>query len=195
LRRTQGSAEELLELISATLDISRLDAGRPALNLEAIDVGELLDTLVKGIAERYKKPLVALACDAAPQLPRLRTDAVKLSLVMKNLLSNAMKFTTEGHVTVSACERAAGVEIAVADTGIGIAPEILPVIFEPFRQGDNGLARRYGGVGLGLYIVRRLVELLGGAITVDTEVGRGSTFRVWLPLDLKPPAAHHPAAG
>jgi PAS domain S-box-containing protein len=194
LRRTQESAEELLELISATLDISRLETGQRLLNLEAVDVADLLDTLVTAIAERYKKPLVALVRDASPPLPRIQTDPVKLSLVMKNLLSNAMKFTTEGRVTVSACEREAGVEIAVADTGIGIAPEVLPVIFEPFRQGDNGLTRGYGGVGLGLYIVRRLVELLDGTIAVDTEVGRGSTFRVWLPLDLKAPAAHPPAA-
>jgi PAS domain S-box-containing protein len=185
VRRTQASAQELLELISATLDISRLDTGRIPLNLEAIDLGDLLDTLVAEMAERYKKPLVALVCDALPQLPRIRTDVMKLQLVMKNLLSNAVKFTAEGRVTVSACKRAAGVEIAVADTGIGIAPNLLPLIFEPFQQGESGLKRGYGGVGLGLYIVRRLVELLGGTVTVDTEPGHGSTFRVWLPLDPK----------
>jgi PAS domain S-box-containing protein len=185
VRRTQGSAEELLELISATLDISRLETGRTPLSLETIDAGDLLHTLVAEMAERYDKPMVALVCDAWPQLPRMRTDAVKLKLVMKNLLSNAMKFTAEGRVTVSACQRAAGVEIAVADTGIGIEPDVLPIIFEPFRQGESGLTRGYGGVGLGLYIVRRLVELLAGTVTVDTEVGRGSTFRVWLPLDPK----------
>ncbi len=195
VRRTQGSAEELLELISATLDVSRLETGPPPLSLEAIDVGDLLETLAAEMAQRYEKPMVALVCDASPQLPRIRTDAMKLKLVMKNLLSNAMKFTAEGRVTVSACQRAAGVEIAVADTGIGIAPDVLPVIFEPFRQGESGPTRGYGGVGLGLYIVRRLVELLAGTVTVDTEVGRGSTFRVWLPLDPKAPPAHHPAAG
>jgi PAS domain S-box-containing protein len=194
VRRTQASAEELLELISATLDISRLETGRTPLNLEAIDVGDLLDTLVAEMAERHKKPLVALVCEALPQLPRVRTDVMKLQLVMKNLLSNAMKFTAEGRVTVSACQRSAGVEIDVADTGIGIAPDVLPIIFEPFQQGDRGLTRGYGGVGLGLYIVRRLVELLGGTITVDSEVGHGSTFRVWLPLDPKATPARHPAA-
>ena len=137
------------------------------------------------MAERHDKPTVALVWDAAPQLPCIRTDALKLKVVMKNLLSNALKFTEEGRVTVSACPRAAGVEIAVADTGIGIAPDVLPIIFEPFRQGESGLTRGYGGVGLGLYIVRRLVELLAGTVTVDTEVGRGTTFRVWLPLDPK----------
>ena len=195
VRRTQGSAEELLELINATLDISRLETGLPPLSLEAIDVGNLLETLAAEMAQRYEKPMVALVCDASPQLPRIRTDAVKLKLVMKNLLSNAMKFTAEGRVTLSACQRVAGVEIAVADTGIGIAPDVLPVIFEAFRQGESGPTRGYGGVGLGLYIVRRLVELLAGTVTVDTEVGRGSTFRVWLPLDPKAPPAHHPAAG
>ena len=195
VRRTQGSAEELLELINATLDISRLETGLPSLSLEAIDVGGLLEKLAAEMAQRYEKPTVALVCDASPQLPRIRTDAVKLKLVMKNLLSNAMKFTAEGCVTVSVCQRAAGVEIAVADTGIGIAPDVLPVIFEPFRQGESGPTRGYGGVGLGLYIVHRLVELLAGTVTVDTEVGRGSTFRVWLPLDPKAPPAWDPAAG
>jgi signal transduction histidine kinase len=195
VRRTQGSAEELVGLISATLDISRLETGLPPLSLEAIDVGDLLETLAAEMAQRYDKPMVALVCDALPQLPRIRTDAVKLKLVMKNLVSNAMKFTAEGRVTVSACQRAAGVEIAVADTGIGIAPDVLPVIFEPFRQGESGPARGYGGVGLGLYIVRRLVELLAGTVTVEADVGRGSTFRVWLPLDPKAPPAHRPAAG
>jgi PAS domain S-box-containing protein len=194
VRRTQGSAEELLELINATLDISRLETGRTPLNLEAVEVGDFLDTLVAEMAERYGKPPVALVCEASPQLPVIRTDVMKLQMVMKNLLSNAVKFTAEGIVTVSARQRSAGVEIAVGDTGIGIAPDVLPSIFEPFRQGDSALTRVYGGVGLGLYIVRRLVKLLGGTITVDSEVGHGSTFRVWLPLDPKATSAQHPAA-
>jgi len=112
--------------------------------------------------------------------------------VLKNLIGNAMKFTEQGAVTVAACERDGGVEITVSDTGVGIAPEVLPTIFEPFRQGDGSDTREYGGVGLGLYIVRRLTNLLGGTINVESEVGKGSTFRVWLPLIARPDASVDP---
>jgi signal transduction histidine kinase len=89
-----------------------------------------------------------------PSLPVLHTDPAKLKIILKNLIGNAMKFTEEGKVAVQANPHANGIEIAVSDTGIGIDPELLPVIFEPFRQGDGSSSRRYGGVGLGLYIVR-----------------------------------------
>jgi signal transduction histidine kinase len=118
----------------------------------------------------------------APELPRLYTDPVKLKVVLKNLITNAVKFTPHGTVVVDVHPRNGGVEFLVADTGIGIKPEILPIIFEPFRQGDASATRHFGGVGLGLYIVRRLLDLLGGTIAVQSEVGHGSTFRVVLPV-------------
>jgi signal transduction histidine kinase len=93
-----------------------------------------------------------------------------------------VKFTDQGSVTVSVQPHADRLEFAVADSGIGVAPEIQTVIFEPFRQGDSSTTRRYGGVGLGLYIVRRLLEILGGSITLDSHPGRGSIFRVSVPL-------------
>src|ERR1043166_6061035 len=119
-------------------------------------------------------------------LPPLWTDLGKLQTVLKNLLGNAVKFTSAGRVTVAAAAKSGGVEISVSDTGPGIPPEALSVIFEPFRQGDSSLTRSYGGVGLGLYIVKSFLTLLGGRITVESEVGRGSTFRVWLPLSPEP---------
>ncbi|MBI3391225.1 MAG: hypothetical protein HY027_26105, partial [Deltaproteobacteria bacterium] len=94
---------------------------------------------------------------------------------------NAIKFTDEGQITVCAHTRDGGVEFRVSDTGIGIPSEALELIFEPFRQVDHSPTRRSGGAGLGLYIVRRLVEMLSGTITVDSEVGKGSSFSVWLP--------------
>jgi signal transduction histidine kinase len=115
----------------------------------------------------------------------LYTDRTKLKIILKNLLSNAVKFTQEGSVMVEVCSQGNGVEFRVTDTGVGIAPEVKPVIFELFRQGDSSAARRYGGTGLGLYIVRQMIELLGGTVTVESEVGYGSTFRVWLPTNLK----------
>jgi signal transduction histidine kinase len=102
-------------------------------------------------------------------------------VVVKNLLSNAVKFTAEGSITVEARGRENGVAISVTDTGIGIPPEGLAVIFEPFRQLDNPVRHAHGGTGLGLHIVKRLLELLEGTIEVESEVGWGSTFRVWVP--------------
>ena len=136
-----------------------------------------VDSETRGLQER--SPLSFL-WRVSPGL-QVHTDPAKLKLILKNLIANAIKFTEQGTVTLEAFPGNPGVEITVADTGIGIAPEALPIIFEPFRQADASLTRRRGGVGLGLYIVRRLLDMLGGSITVESEVGRGSTFRIQLP--------------
>jgi len=122
-------------------------------------------------------------------VPPLDTDPVKLKVVLKNLIVNAVKFTEKGDVIVAAQARDGGVELSVTDTGIGIPEGALPVIFEAFRQLDNSTTRAHRGVGLGLYIVSRLLDLLGGRISVESVVGGGSTFRVWLPLHPQPPAS------
>jgi diguanylate cyclase (GGDEF)-like protein len=119
------------------------------------------------------------------------TDPAKLKVVLKNLVVNAFKFTVRGSVTVAAGVREAGLAITVADTGIGIAPDNLAIIFEPFRQGEGALLRQQGGVGLGLYIVRRLLDALGGTIAVESRVGVGSTFHVWVPGSVGAAAAEH----
>src|SRR5215510_9355554 len=111
----------------------------------------------------------------------LDTDSGKLKVVLRNLLGNAVKFTKEGGITVAARSLEGGVKFSVTDTGIGIPQEALGVIFEPFRQIEHSATRQYGGTGLGLHIVKRLFEMLGGTITVESEVGQGSTFRVWVP--------------
>jgi protein-histidine pros-kinase len=110
------------------------------------------------------------------------SDRTKLKIVLKNLLQNAAKFTDKGRITVDAYQRNNGVVIAISDTGIGIEPEMVPQIFEMFRQGDGSMTRRHGGLGLGLYVVRKLLDLIYGKIEVESTVGEGSTFRVWLPL-------------
>lgn len=183
LDRVGTSARELLELISATLDISRLETGRAALNLQDIDPAALLREIETETRTLFEKPGVQSIWRIAADLPPLYTDAVKLKVLLKNLIANAAKFTDHGHVTVSAASRDGWMEFTVSDTGMGMTPETQAVIFEPFRQGDSSSTRRHGGVGLGLYIVTRLLELLCGRIEVESEVGVGSTFRVCFQID------------
>jgi signal transduction histidine kinase/CheY-like chemotaxis protein len=181
LRRVARSGRQLLELINTTLDFGRLEAGRLDVQVREVRLADLVRELDAETQELQQKPGVRFEWQLVARLPVLATDPLKLKVVIKNLIGNAMKFTEAGTVRVAIKARERGVEIAVTDTGIGIAPEVRPIIFEPFRQADSSTTRRYGGVGLGLYIVRRLVDVLGGTITVDSAVGQGSTFRVWLP--------------
>jgi signal transduction histidine kinase len=161
-----------------------------ALALQEVDLVELLAEIELEAQLVRRNPALAVTWQVAPQVPPLWTDPVKLKIVVKNLLLNALKFTDEGGVVVQAGARDGGVEIAVSDSGIGIAPDMIPGIFEAFRQGDHGTVKR-GGVGLGLHIVRRLLDMLGGAIEVESQPQRGSTFRVWVPVraSAAPPAA------
>jgi len=181
LRRVERSAHQLLELINTTLDVSRLDAGRLPLNLDDVEPAALLRDIDAETSDPQERRGIAFHWDIAAGLPLLHTDATKLKIVLKNLIGNAVKFTERGSVTVSAQLKSSNVEFQVSDTGIGIAPEALKVIFEPFRQADSSTTRRHGGVGLGLYIARRLVEMLGGTIEVHSELAKGATFRVSMP--------------
>jgi two-component system sensor histidine kinase/response regulator len=185
VQKVQKSSRELLELINTTLDLSRLEVGRVPLENVDVRLAELIDEVdgdTRGLQERSGLTFLW----KVPADLHVHTDPTKLKVVLKNLLGNAIKFTAQGTVTMEVQRRDAGVEIAVADTGIGITPEALPIIFEPFRQADASNTRRHGGVGLGLHIVRRLLDILGGTISVETEVGCGSTFRVWLPMSREP---------
>ena len=181
LRRVRASADELLFLISALLDLSRLEAGQVSVERQSVQLGDFLEQL-KAETEGLQD-LSHLECiwqvDSA--LSPLETDPQKLKTILKNLIGNAIKFTERGRITVSAEVIRDGVGIAIADTGIGIPSEALQLIFEPFRQLDGSSTRQYSGSGLGLHIVSRLVDTLGGTVSVESEVGKGSTFRVWLP--------------
>lgn len=182
LRRADRSARELLDLINATLDLSRLEAKRITLDLSDVVVADLIDELGGELSDQPDRPQVEIRWYTPPDLPRLRTDRVKLKMVLKNLVENALKFTERGRVELEASGREGGVEFRVTDTGVGIAPEAQAVIFEPFRQVNAGRSPVRGGAGLGLYIVKQLLAVLDGAITLESEVGSGSTFRVWIPL-------------
>jgi signal transduction histidine kinase len=188
LGRIQRASVELMELITATLDMGRLEAGRDTVMLGPVSLGQMLDEIAREV-EPLVPPTVRFACANTLGTEIVTTDGAKLKTVVKNLVGNALKFTTDGTVEVDARADGDVLTIAVRDTGIGIAPEYLPVIFEMFRQVDGSTTRRYGGVGLGLHIVKRLVTLLGGSIDVASTVGRGSTFTVTLPVDRVRPDA------
>jgi PAS domain S-box-containing protein len=184
LRRMERSARELSEIVNATLDVSRLDAGRLPITIQTTDLNVIVEELKRETESLRENSPLAFYWRIPPTLPPIVTDPVKVKVVLKNLISNAVKFTESGSVTIALTTRQGGVEISVTDTGIGVAPESVSVIFEPFRQAENPMTRRYGGIGLGLYVVRRMLELLEGSISVDSAPGKGSTFRVRLPFTI-----------
>jgi PAS domain S-box-containing protein len=184
LQRMERSAHELSEIVNATLDVSRLDTGRLPVAIQKTDLGAIVEELKRETESLRENSPLEFYWRIPPTIPPIFTDPIKVKVVLKNLISNAMKFTDRGSVTVTVTPQRDGVEMSVTDTGIGIDPESLAIIFEPFRQAENPMTRRYGGIGLGLYVVRRMLELLEGSITVESTPGKGSTFRVHLPFTI-----------
>ena len=177
------SARSLLALIDDLIEISRADSGKLEYRPSDVDLAELLPTVLSTARWMKGTRELELRLEAGDALPVVRTDRSKLAQVLVNLVANAVKFTPDGG-TVILSANAAGerVELAVSDTGTGIPEAELANIFEPFRQLDASSEREYGGVGLGLAVVRRLADLLGADVSVESEPGRGSTFRVSLPI-------------
>jgi PAS domain S-box-containing protein len=181
LGRVDRNVRELTTLINTTLDLSRLQSQRVPLLVQEMRVPEFLAELAGEIRQLNPTTDLEMEWSCAPEVSVLWTDVGKLKIILKNLLTNALKFTEKGMIAITVVPQGEGVTFSVSDTGTGIPAEVLPFIFEPFRQGGTFATRKQGGVGLGLYIVRRLLDLLGGTVTVESELGKGSTFRVWLP--------------
>jgi signal transduction histidine kinase len=181
LRRVKRSAQELYELISSMLDLSRLEAGRLPVDLKTVQVCELLEELRDETREVQAQSGLHFSWSVEPNLFPMRTDPGKLKVIIKNLLGNAIRFTREGSISVDAHMSRNGIEICVSDTGIGIPQDALALIFEPFHQIVDPMSLQQGGTGLGLHIVKRLLGLLGGEVSVASKEGKGSTFRIWMP--------------
>jgi signal transduction histidine kinase len=186
LRRIRQHSAQLLDLIQSMLDLDRMDGGAVQLRVEEFQVADVLDGLRAGLPANWCKDGVRLDWGNRNGLVAMRSDRNKLEMILRNLIHNALKYTEEGTVSVTAEAEADGkqVRFTVADTGPGIASDEIENIFEMFRQSDSQPPRG-GGVGLGLYIVRRLTLLLGGRIEVDSKPGGGSRFSVFLPLEFQ----------
>jgi signal transduction histidine kinase len=180
------SAQSLLGLVDDVLNLARAEAGRIEARPSAIDIAELVERVTASVSWMVGTKRIQLVGEVERDLPFVQSDDRWLAHVLVNLVANAVKFTPEGgRVTVRAAYRpdADAVALEVTDTGIGIAPEERERIFEPFRQGDSSDEKGYGGVGLGLALVAKLTDLLAARVELDSEVGKGSTFRVIVPLD------------
>jgi signal transduction histidine kinase len=181
VQRILGAGEHLLGLIDDILDLSRIEADRLTVLRERFDLGELVRELVIGLQPMAIRNDTRLTAATDPDLVVGGLDSTRVRQVLFNLVSNAIKFTRGGQASVQATRVEGAVEIVVEDTGIGIRPDKLAAIFQPFTQADQSTTRRYEGSGLGLAIARRLCDLMGGDLSVQSTVGRGSTFTVRLP--------------
>ena len=176
------SGRHLLSLINDILDLSKIEAGRMELDVTHFDLNAAIENTLILVRERAQRHAIALRHDLDERLGMIHADERKLKQVLLNLLSNALKFTPDGgHIDVRARRHDAVVEIGVSDTGVGIAPEDQATVFEEFRQ-VGAAAKKVEGTGLGLAISRKIIELHGGTIRVDSRLGSGSTFTITLPL-------------
>jgi signal transduction histidine kinase len=183
------SGDQLLALINDILDLAKIEAGKMQVRVTEFSARDACEGLLAMFRPLAEKKNIDLRGQFDAETPTVRQDMVKLQQIVSNLLSNAIKFTPEGGrvvLRVAAVPEPGGerLVLTVSDTGVGIAPEEQGLIFEKFRQAGNPLTRQHGGTGLGLSIVRELSKLLGGEVTVQSELGRGSTFTVRLPLQL-----------
>jgi PAS domain S-box-containing protein len=188
----KSSAEALLTIINDILDFSKIEAGKLLVEEIPFNLHRLLGETVKSLALNAHEKNLELICEIPPEIPRhLLGDPGRIRQVLINLIGNAIKFTDRGEIAVHAAllasrESIAEIRISVRDTGIGISPEKQELIFESFTQEDTSTTRRYGGTGLGLSICRRLVELMGGAISLESQAGFGSIFHFVIPLHIDP---------
>lgn len=183
MRVIERNATALAQIVADVLEVSRIAAGKLRLTLRPVDIARVVHESVETVAPAADEKQIMLDVTATPEPLVVRGDADRLQQAVWNLLSNAIKFTPGGGTVRVALAREQGVvRISVRDSGVGIAAHFLPHIFEPFHQADSGPSREFGGLGLGLAIVRRIVELHGGSIEAESDgEGRGSEFRITLP--------------
>jgi len=180
LDRLVAAGRHLTAVINNILDFSKIEQGKVDVLLEEVELDAILREVVTLLVPSAKERGNQLELLAESSLGKIATDPSKVRQILFNLLSNAVKFTEKGRIVLRARRLEDGIELRIEDSGIGIAPEHLPQLFQAFEQADGSITRRFGGTGLGLVVSRQLTELLGGTLTVSSRPGEGSTFRVFL---------------
>jgi len=181
----ERNGKQLLMLINDILDLSRIEAGREEIRVHTFNVNNLIREVVEMIEPQANQKNIVLQYVIEAPLPDILSDFDKCRHILQNIVANAVKFTEEGHVKISAKSDADFIHIDVEDTGIGIKEEFLSHIFEEFRQVDGSYSRKYGGTGLGLAIAKKYADILGGSIQVESTYGKGSHFTITLPIRIK----------
>ena len=180
------SGERLLKLINGILDLSKIETGRMERNISNFILSDILTQLENTVATLIEEKEIEFLINIEKSVPDLiKSDGEKINQVLLNILSNAVKFTKRGKIVLNIFHKTERLFFEIADTGIGINTEYIKLIFEEFTQIDGSSTRKYGGTGLGLTLSKRIVELLGGEIEVESEPGVGTTVRFYIPLSLK----------
>jgi signal transduction histidine kinase len=185
LERLQANGKHLLGLINDVLDLSKIEAGQLTLSLADYSLKDIVHTVFTGVESLATGKKLKLTTDVAANLPTGHGDERRLAQVLLNLVGNAIKFTDKGEVAIKATTADGSFTVAVCDTGPGIAPSDQGKIFGEFQQADNSVTRRKGGTGLGLSIAKRIIEMHGGRIWVESEIGKGSTFAFTIPTNVE----------
>ena len=182
LSMVHSSSVHLLNLINDILDISKIEAGRMSFSKERFNIKDVISEVVQNVSPLISKKEVKLITEIPDEIPEIYSDKRRVFQILLNLVSNAIKFTEKGEVRIKCEVDGDKLKISVSDTGKGIKEEDMETLFEAFRQISGSARRRYQGAGLGLYLSKKLVTLLGGEIWVESEYGKGSTFTFTLPL-------------
>jgi len=182
LKRLESNGRHLLGLINDVLDLSKIEAGQLVLDLADYSLQDVTQTVYSVVEPLAADKKLAFKAEVAPDLPAGRGDQRRLTQVLLNLVGNAIKFTDAGEVVIKANASNGTFNLSVHDTGPGISATDQARLFQEFQQADNSITRKKGGTGLGLAISKRIIEMHGGRIWVDSVVGRGSTFFVTLPV-------------
>jgi signal transduction histidine kinase len=182
LKRIESNGKHLLGLVNAVLDLSKIEAGQLVLDLSHFSLKDVIQSVVSAVEPLAEEKKIELKIEAPANLPPGRGDERRLTQVLLNLVGNAIKFTDSGEVVVKASANSELFNVSVRDTGPGISSADLAKLFQEFQQADNSITRKKEGTGLGLAISKRIIEMHGGKIWVESLVGQGSTFAFTLPI-------------
>ena len=182
LKMVKGSSRHLLNLINDVLDISKIEAGELMVSCEAFSIRNMVHGVAQSLMPLAEQKGLSFSVEMAPDVDMITSDERRVRQVLINLANNAVKFTEKGTVKIRCVKGDSRIQVEISDSGIGIHKDDMNKLFRPFQQLDTGTSRRYEGTGLGLSVCKRILDVLGGTIGVESQVGMGSTFTFTLPL-------------